>query len=160
MYAYGIKLCGNPGLVQDSIQDVFVTICNQSGGMERIHAIRSYLLTALRRRILELKTSQDRRTSRNIQFTELQDTLCISPEEWIVRRQTDRGRAEIVESLIASLTDRQREAIFLRFYSNLAYEEIARIMQVREQSVRNQIFRVLKTLRKRFQQLDKSIATV
>ena len=38
---------------------------------------------------------------------------------------------------INNLSERQRELVFLRFYYNLRYLEIAQIMEVNEQTVRN-----------------------
>ena len=56
--------------------------------------------------------------------------------------------------LVASLNNlspRQYEAIVLRFYNKLSYLEIAEVMDVNEQSVRNLIQRGIESLRQHSQ---------
>ena len=157
LYAYGMKICGNSLLVKDSIQDVFVGLCNSGMQTSHIQSTRSYLFISLRRRILEIRTSHERREVRNLHFVRALSDSGKSPEELFLAREIDEEQHSMINDVIASLTDRQREAVHLRFYENMAYEEIAQIMNVREQSVRNQIFRVLKSLRKRFSSKKKPL---
>jgi RNA polymerase sigma factor (sigma-70 family) len=50
-----------------------------------------------------------------------------------------------------NLSPRQYEAIVLRFYNKLSYLEIAEVMDVTEQSVRNLIQRGIESLRQHSQ---------
>ena len=45
------------------------------------------------------------------------------------------------------LSSRQREAIFLKFYEEMDYQEVAAAMDINYQSVRNLIFNGIKKLR-------------
>jgi DNA-directed RNA polymerase specialized sigma24 family protein len=49
---------------------------------------------------------------------------------------------------INRLPKRQHEAIFLRFYEELSYEDIAAIMNLNYQGARNIIYKSVKALRK------------
>jgi len=45
------------------------------------------------------------------------------------------------------LTRRQREAIYLRFYQNLSYDEIAKLMTMKVESVYNVISKAISLLK-------------
>ena len=46
------------------------------------------------------------------------------------------------------LSKRQKEAVYLKYYSGLDYEDIGEVMDINYQSTRNLIFNALKSLRK------------
>jgi RNA polymerase sigma-70 factor (ECF subfamily) len=48
---------------------------------------------------------------------------------------------------IDKLTKRQKEIIFLKFYSGLSYEEISEVTSIKNQSIRNITSNALKKLR-------------
>lgn len=51
---------------------------------------------------------------------------------------------------MTTLSPRQKEAIYLKFVSNLSYEEISKVMQMNYQSARNLVFRGLEKLRQSY----------
>lgn len=51
-------------------------------------------------------------------------------ENLIIRSETDATLREKLESALKTLPSRQREALFLRFYEGLTYEQIAEVMQI------------------------------
>ena len=149
LYAYGMKLSGNDVLVKDCIQDVFAMLWKSGTPYDSIQSMRSYLFASLRRRIVELRVSQERRSFRNVRFAAEASEPDMSPEDFLIMDERRRERNRFIEKVLHSLTDRQQETIYLRFYSNLSYGEIAQILNMREQSVRNQVCRALKTIRER-----------
>ena len=60
---------------------------------------------------------------------------------------------EIVEDLLNTLTDRQREAIYLRYMQNLSYEEIAELLDISPGSVRKLVYRAIMCLREESRKL-------
>ena len=64
----------------------------------------------------------------------------------IVQETTAENHAKI-KDLLTKITKRQREAIYLRFYQDLEYAEIAEIMGVATHSVVNLIYEAVKQLR-------------
>ena len=149
LYAYGMKLSGDAVLVKDCIQDVFATMWKSGVSPAGINSMRSYLYASLRRRILEVSTSRERRTQRQRRFAEEADDRAASPEDLVIGDEYARERSRLIDRVLRSLTERQQETIYLRFFCNLSYSEIARIMNVREQSVRNQVCRALQSVRER-----------
>ena len=56
-------------------------------------------------------------------------------------------KLEKLKDEINKLPDRQKEAIILRFHSELSYNDIAELMDISVESVRKNIYRSVKTLR-------------
>jgi len=72
--------------------------------------------------------------------TESIEELKIKTEEYLLLLQR-------LQQLMARLPERQQEVIRLRFYDNFSWEEIAGILQINEQSVRNLVQRAIVKLR-------------
>ncbi len=68
-------------------------------------------------------------------------------DEQIIAQELSEEQARQLKQAFSNLTGRQREALFLRYYQGLSYEEISDIMDVRYQSLRNLISTALKRLR-------------
>src|SRR5690625_8022181 len=51
LFGYGLKLCGDPDLVEDSIQDLFETIWKRRENLSHISSPNVYLYVSLRRNI-------------------------------------------------------------------------------------------------------------
>jgi RNA polymerase sigma factor (sigma-70 family) len=56
-----------------------------------------------------------------------------------------------LEGVLNSLSDRQKELIYLRFYQSLSFEQIAEVMNLSRQSVYNLLQKSLGSLRKHYQ---------
>jgi RNA polymerase sigma factor (sigma-70 family) len=51
-------------------------------------------------------------------------------DQLLIRQDIEAGVRQRLEQAIKTLTGRQREAIFLRFYEGLSYEEVAEVMGI------------------------------
>ena len=58
-------------------------------------------------------------------------------------------QSEHLQRCIKALTRRQREALFLRFFNDLSYHEVAAIMEIRVDSVYNIISKAIDILRRK-----------
>ena len=54
-----------------------------------------------------------------------------------------------MQKALNKLSAKQREAIYLKYYQNMTNEQIAEVMKINNQSVRNLISQSLGSLRKR-----------
>ena len=55
-----------------------------------------------------------------------------------------------VSSALRQLPAKQKEAVYLRYIESLEYPEIAQLLNVSIESVRKQVYRALKSIRKSF----------
>ncbi len=143
---YGRRFATDIALVEDAIQDLFVYIWQKRETLSAPDTIRPYLLVALRRRIIRtIQTTQKRRDDRPVEVFSF--TAEWTVDEQIIAQELSEEQARQLKQAFTTLTGRQREALFLRYYEGLSYEEISEVMDVKYQSLRNLISTALKRLR-------------
>ena len=150
LYHYGMHFCRDSERVKDCLQDLFQCLWHDREHLNvEINNTRYYLITSLRRRLLRSLE----RTRRN-RTVELGDTfdfeLIPSREDIIIRDETYLRLAKDLHEGISTLSRRQREAIYLRFYQNISYEEIAKLMDIKVESVYNIISKAIALLKNLF----------
>lgn len=149
MMRYGLKITDDPALVQDCIQDLFEEIWNTRQQLSDTPYPKFYLLRALRNKLSKALSKQS-----FVSNGEMSLASGDQPVEYveleIVARETETQNRETLRNLLDGLPRRQQEAIHLRFYDNIPYENIAEMMDMNYQSVLNLVQRALKALRKGF----------
>lgn len=147
LYQYGMKIFHLPDLVKDSIQDVFVRIWEKRRTIGDVQHPKAYLIASVRRKLFANKESFHTEFSGKLLDNDENPNFSFVVSEFIeIAEISQQLRQELVRA-INHLPERQRELIFLRFYHNLRYLEIAHIMEVNEQTVRNLMQRTLGNLR-------------
>ncbi|SDL86089.1 RNA polymerase sigma factor, sigma-70 family [Catalinimonas alkaloidigena] len=147
LYNYGLKIIQDDALVEDAIQEMFLDLWRGRQKLSgEIRSVKLYLIISFRRTLLRRKSRFQVFASR--QPVETLHGLAPSGEEVLIRNQTDAYREQLVRQELIALPQRQREVIHLRFYQELSFDEIADLMQMNVQSVRNLLFRALTRLRK------------
>jgi len=151
LVAYGTKITGSDNLVKDHIQELFVRLWERRSRLGDVGNVRVYLLISLKNDLLQtLKVS-----SRKIgPMTEQNNPFTISSEDFIIEKEQEKELAEKVASSLEKLTSRQREVIYLRFYMNLDFPQLAEVLDMNIQSVRNLLFRTLEKIRKEVNDSD------
>jgi RNA polymerase sigma factor (sigma-70 family) len=145
LYNYGMKIARNEDLVKDSIQDIFFRIWKNNVDFEKITYPKTYLLKALRRQILSALMLKINSSSHEA----IDESVSIefSPEDYLIQSQYEEEIRDYVVKALNKLPPKQKEAVYLRFFEEMEYEEIAEIMNINIQSVKNQVHRGLESLR-------------
>jgi len=144
---YGCRYCQDINLVEDHIHDLFVNIWKNRQQLGSTDSIRAYLMLSLRRSILKgIRNNQ--RTKSIGENESYHFHLETAVEDDIIKGEMEKENLMILRTALADLSDRQREAIYLKYYKTMDYSEISELMGINYQSVRNLIFNGLKTLRK------------
>lgn len=146
MYGYGIKLCDQPELVKDCIQELFSYIWERRDALTHIESPNVYLFVSLRRSILR-KVESQKATSRGFEEAGELGFTGFSKEELIIRNEVKFQQKEKLKEALNQLPDRQQEVIYLHFYNGMSYGEIEQILSINRQSVRNHMYRAMEALR-------------
>jgi RNA polymerase sigma factor (sigma-70 family) len=146
LYNFGNKICQEPQLVEDAIHDLFVDIWRYRENLSPVISIRLYLYASLRRRIIQQHTRNAGLLRYDLKWEKL-NLVTLPEESRVVEKELHDEQLEKLKKYLNNLSPRQYEAIILRFYDEMSYSEIALIMEVNEQSVRNLIQRGLEHLR-------------
>lgn len=144
LYHYAIKITEQEYLAEDAVQDVFVDLWNYRNQITTVYSPKFYLIRSLRNQCLKLLKKQNR-------FTDLTLAnpfeITILPEE-LKLREDNQVVKKAIKKALEQLSPRQREIIYLKFYNNLDYEELAEILEINYQSVVNHIHKAMLKLRK------------
>lgn len=135
LYHYGTRFTADRDLIKDSIQDLFLEIWEKKDSLIYVLDIKPYLFQSLRNNLI-------RRVRRQAFFSDItsreNDAIGdISPETNWILSESDNLTKERLRQAIERLPKRQREALYLKYYENLSYEEIASIMGLNRQAVAN-----------------------
>src|SRR5690606_28954576 len=80
-------------------------------------------------------------------FEALPFELTASHEDLLIVEEEVNLQKKALEEKLSSLTNRQREGIYLRFFQELSYEEIAEILKMEVGGVYKLIYRAMDRLK-------------
>ena len=145
MFQYGIKFKDDPEFIKDCIQDVFLKLIQAGEKLSSTENIRFYLFRALRNAIY--KEIDKSKKNELVEFAILKFDASFSFEEEMEEKENASNKEIALVKALSSLSDRQREIIYLRFECTMEYDQICDIMQLKNDSARKLIFRAIKSLR-------------
>lgn len=144
---YGRKFTADKDLIADSLQDLFVELWRTRETIGQTDHIRKYLFVSFRRRLIK-DLNKSFKTQTLDPETDLKNDISFSVENsWIENEETEL-RSKELSSAISKLSSRQQEILYLKFYSEMDYDQIIEIMDLNYQSARNLVTRALDALRK------------
>jgi RNA polymerase sigma factor (sigma-70 family) len=145
LFAYGVGLGFEREMIKDAIQDVFYKLYFNRKSLRQIDNLKYYLFRMLKNRLLDITKTMmgtndidNYEQSFSIKVTIL-DELILHEDKLILQNK--------IEKLLACLTNRQREAIYLRFMQEMEYEEIADLLKMTPSATRKLIFRAMERMR-------------
>jgi len=141
LFQYGIKVCRDTELVNDSLQDLFIEIWQQRQPAPLL-SIQAYLIKAIRYKLIRAA-----KKSQRIQSDPVDTPFEMSHEHFLIQSEQDNANVAALIQQLNQRSPRQREIIFLRYYQHLSYREICEIMHIEYQVARNQLSMALKKLR-------------
>jgi RNA polymerase sigma factor (sigma-70 family) len=147
LLTYGFRISGNKALTKDAIQDIFVDIWVYRRKLAETVQVKFYLYRCLRRALFKSIPPPTLESIHLSQFDHI-SWIDLSPEmQWIEAESQFIQRQEITDSL-KLLSDREREIISLKYYSDLKIREISILLGIKEQTVSNTLQNALVKLRK------------
>jgi RNA polymerase sigma factor (sigma-70 family) len=126
LFNYGRKFTTDEALIEDSIQEMFLDIWNKKEKMLEVDSFNSYFFSSFRFILFK----KIKNTGKTVQSSEFEDEPEFSSEYILIQKESDRELQQALQTALSELTPRQREAIFLRFYEGLSYEEVAAILNI------------------------------
>jgi RNA polymerase sigma factor (sigma-70 family) len=147
LYNYGYKIAQNRQLTEDCLQDLFLTILETRERLGHTDSIKFYLMRALRRDIVRKLSSSHRFLDKSAPEISFQIEFQYEPT-WL-DSQISKDRSDAILRELNHLPARQKEALFLKFFDNLSYDEIAGIMGIETTSAYKVIYKAIAALQRR-----------
>lgn len=153
LYNYGIKIIRDKDLVKDCIQDLFINLWRTKHNLAEVTFIKPYLYKSLRHDLIRKLRHVNQTDSlaadpgANYNFE-----IVLSHEVEIIDNQIAKDQKKFIINELNALTKRQKEVVFLKFYENLSYQEIATVMSISVDAVYNLLSLALGALKKKIVQ--------
>lgn len=145
LFNYTNRLINNSEETKDLIQELFLKLWNNRSKLSDCNVISYYLITAIRGLVIDRIRKQSKTFKVEITDSRLPPELPF--DKAMIESQDEENLLARIQNAINKLGNRQREAIFLRIYEDIEYEEVAKIMGLNVQSVRNLIHTGLQSLK-------------
>lgn len=146
LFSYGMALGMDRILLQDTIHDIFLHILENENILLEIKNLKFYLLRCLKNRLISIKR-------KDIYLENIDDlpdnefSISITGLDIIIDEEEKKAVKTRIEQLLQCLTNRQREAIYLRFMQGFDYEYIGPLLDMTPKAVRNLIYRAIERIR-------------
>lgn len=147
LYNYGVKMVSDCELVNDAIQKLFLNLWRRHDQISEAKSVKAYLLSSLRRLIMEQVQASKARSRRNRFYMVEKEETFFSVEDLLIRKEVAKEQHQRLQKAIDELTPRQKEAVFLRFYHGLTNKEIGGVMDLNYQCVCNVLYDAISRLR-------------
>ncbi len=147
LYGYGLKLCSDPVLTEDSIQNLFVTVWERREDLKHITSPNVYLFVSLRRAILKAKRKREKETKGLEEHSGDTFQIEFTEEELIIKKELKKRQRKELRKALNQLSNQQKEVLYLHYYNGMSYAEIEEILSINRQSVRNHMYRAMELLR-------------
>lgn len=147
LLSYGIGLGFNREEIKDAIQDVFFRVYINRHQVADVGNLKYYMFRALKNRLLDILRS-DRMKKNNIDtISEIGFSIQSCTLESMIEDEERLIIQNKVESLLNLLTDKQREAVYLRYMHDMSYNEIADLLNITPKSAQKLVSRALERMR-------------
>ncbi len=145
LYEYGINMGLADFELRDCIQDVFLKLYTKPQMVKTTDSIKSFLFRTLKNRLYNVYR-------KNYFFSELREELTpfnfdYSIKDELIEAEERQEVKDKIDKMLSLLSVRQKEIIYLRFFKDMEFDEIASIMDLSEQAARNLMSRSFQKLR-------------
>ena len=148
---YGLKFMIDGSVVDDCIQELFLQLWQNRTQINDTDSVKHYLLKALRHHVLQYIRLQKRTTFQEQELEwDISEAEEVDIETLMIRQESFEMLTNTIQTQLATLPAREREALYLRYYQDLSVPEIAEVMNVNRQSVSNFLQKALSKLRTRW----------
>jgi RNA polymerase sigma factor (sigma-70 family) len=146
LHSYGLKISRNITVTEDTLQDFFLYVYEHRENLSDLETIAPYLFTSYKRFLLRVMKKNEKLKHTdfsNESFVDIQFTA----EELMTNQETESFKNKNLSKVLNKLPKRQKEAIYLKYYSGLKAREISEIMGINYQSVVNTLHKAIKSLK-------------
>lgn len=149
LYHYGLKFSKDDDLVKDLIHELFIELIDSGSRLSQTDNIRFYLLKAFRNKLLRQLSENSKVSNKLKESSEF--NLIDSIESQLIKKEVEEQLQNQIITAIKKLSVKQQEIIYLRFYNDISYQEIAALFGVNIQTVRNLMNRAINSLKEDLQ---------
>lgn len=146
VFNYARKFTEDQDLIADCIQELFIYLWEKREILTIPDNPRSYILRSVRNNLIRLLSkafvNEEIENPENYPFF-----VSLDSENQYVDQEKRKEVLRKLNTALGQLTNRQREAVFLRFYEDLSFEEIADTLNITTKACYKLIYRAIDVLK-------------
>ena len=146
---YAISILGDIERAREVVQDTFLKLCREKTGRARNH-LAQWLFTVCRNRAFDVRRKDSR--MRSLRAADLATGPASGPRPLGALKQLEQEEKlrEVLE-VIATLGEKEREVLALKFHCDLSYKEISEVTHLSVSYVGVLIHNGVKQIRRRLE---------
>ena len=125
LHNFGIKFLSSSE-IEDAIHDTFLNLLNYKQSLKEVNNVKAYLFKCLRNQIFKIKKSN------KLEFSLIEGTI---PSD-VETHDKEKALVEL-KKIITQLSPREREIVYLKYFQSFNNKEIAELLEIKYQTVRN-----------------------
>ena len=145
LYSYGRKITYKSEIIEDAIQDLLTEIWYRREKLSVPNSVKAYMLRAFRRTLLK-QLYQYKRISFTGEYLPVGED---DDHQYLHTQILSEIESEFktdLQQAMAMLSQKEQEAITLRYTENLSHDEIASIMGIKKQTLYNLLHNAIQKL--------------
>ena len=143
LYRNAIKMLHDDDEATDVVQEIFTGLWEKAPELLEYNSLSSYLYACVRNKII----NQINRSKLKVNYLNSLQSFLDSGEYITDNMVRERELTEVIEKEIALLPAKMRMVFELSRKGNLSYKEIAREIEISEETVKKQVHNAIKILR-------------
>ncbi|PRD47752.1 RNA polymerase sigma factor [Sphingobacterium haloxyli] len=156
LFCHALRILQDDDLAKDALQDVFATLWDKYATIDDRGKLSAFLYRSVRNRVFDLLDHSKVKDAYLSMVTKVADIGVWSVDAHIREREL----AGAIEREVADMPEGMRRVFELSRLDGLSYREIASELQISENTVKVQVSRALRLLRKVFNLLISALVCI
>lgn len=152
LFTYGSKMTSDREMVKDCIQDLFIIIYKNSPDLRNPEYLEYYLYKSLKRSILKKLKKENRLETLAPDYISFD--LIFNAEKEGYLDNSGNEQMDLLTKALKGLDAKKRELLFLKFESGLNNEEIGNLLDMKPETVKKQVYRIVRYLRTNYSAIN------
>ncbi|MBF9254089.1 sigma-70 family RNA polymerase sigma factor [Pontibacter sp. 172403-2] len=154
IYNYCRKFTADEVLIEDCIHSLFLDIWKNKENLSLPASVRFYLYASVKRRLYkELSKRKDMLFADDSSLEAALKETGATAEEQLISKQAKAQQEDYLKQGLHMLSENQRQAILLKFYKNLSFQEISGVMNMSTDNIYKLVSRGLAILKRNVKNL-------
>lgn len=146
LYMHALKRIADAELVKDLLQDIFTSIWKNRKTLHIEQSVSAYIYAAVRFKVINIYQQQQHLTKYLDSLEDFMNREEPVQADFLVRQ---KDLSSLIEQEVAQLPPGMRRIFMMSRFEQLSHKEIASSLELSEQTVKTQVKKALRILRKR-----------
>ena len=151
LHTYALYLGFEKGIIMDAIHDVFCKFAADERRLQDVSNLKFYLFKSLKNRLYDLYKM--RKEHIELSAIDLQETpfnIQVTIEERLIGQEEQQQIKNQLAEMLKSLTERQREIVYLRYVQEYDYAQISELLNISVHGCRKLLSKAMQNLREKY----------